>query len=184
VALQISRAVEAVYGRRIATSEIRERYLEIEGDEVVPKGDRLTLRADYPDLEPLGQGPVLPFFLLATALPFLLLTALFLRTYRASLSSRWSKVVWIGGAVGALGLVTLQVVLAIRNLMEPWASRGFLEILLRKLGEMPAGTPAAWTLGLLLMLAGYRLAESLLMRAELPARPDTSGLVGGCVNTS
>lgn len=53
-ALQIRRAVEAVYGQTIPATEIRERYLDVDGvdvdgdDRVVPRGPGMSLLADHP----------------------------------------------------------------------------------------------------------------------------------------
>ena len=73
--------------------------------------------------------------------------------------------------VVALGLVTVQLILAINDILEPWSTRGFVEILVRGLGDTALGTTAAWVVSVLLLLAGYRLALVLLERAELPAQP-------------
>jgi hypothetical protein len=176
VALQVSRAVEAVYGRSIPPGEIRDRYLGEDGGKVVPVGEGLTLVEDYPDLEPRGRGPVLPFFLLTVGLPWILLIAFFLRSYRVGWSERWRKLIWVGAAIVAFALVTVPFVLAVRDILEPWAVRGLIEIPLRKLGESVVGTVAAWASSLLLLAAGYRLAAVMLGRAELPAKPLESGM--------
>jgi hypothetical protein len=176
VALQVSRAVEAVYGRSIAAGEINERYLALEEGEVVPVGEGLTLVEDYPDLEPRSRGPVLPFFLFTVGLPWILLVAFFLRSYRVGWSERWRKLIWVGAAIVAFGLVTVPFVLAVRDILEPWAVRGLIEIPLRKAGESVVGTLAVWASSLLPLVGGYRLAAVMLERAELPAKPLESGM--------
>jgi hypothetical protein len=176
VALQVSRAVEAIYGRRVPSGEIRERYLAQDEGKVVPAGEGLTLVEDYPDLEPLGRGPVLPFFLLTVGLPWILLVAFFLRSYRVGWSERWRKLIWVGAAIVAFGLVTVPFVLAVRDILEPWAIRGLIEIPLREAGESVVGTLAAWALSLLPLVGGYRLATVMLGRAELPPKPLESGM--------
>ena len=65
----------------IPPATIEWRYLD---GSVVPRGDGLTLRHDYPDLEP-ASGPMFPTLFALAVVPFLLLVALLLRGYRAGI---------------------------------------------------------------------------------------------------
>ena len=66
--------------------------------------------------------------------------------------------------------MVLQLVLALADVVEPWVTRGFLEIAIRRLGESGSGTSAAWLGSALALFAGYRWAEAAFRRVELPSK--------------
>lgn len=170
-ALQIRRAVEAVYGRTITEAEIEERYLEVDGDgRVVPRGEGLTLIADHPGLEPRDGGPAFPVFLVLVVVPWLLLSSIVLRACRAGVSDRIRLTVFWGLVGLVFAAMLLHIGLAVADVVEPWVTRGFLEIAIRRLGESWPGTVAAWLGSALAILGGYRLAEAAFRRIELPAK--------------
>ncbi len=170
-AFQIRRAVEAVYGRSIPAAEIRERYLEVDGEgRVVPRGEGLTLLADHPGLEPRDTGPAFPIVLLLVVLPWLLLFSIVLRTYRADVEDRVRLAVFWGLVALVFAAMVLQLALAVAGVVEPWVTRGFLEIAIRHLGESWPGSLAAWLGSTLALFGGYRLAEAGFRRSELPTR--------------
>lgn len=171
VAWQISRAVKAIYGRRIPPAEIQERYLEVRGDIVALRGEKLPLLTDYPDLEPLSAGPLFLALTLLTVIPWLLVVALYAAAFRAGISDWVRKALWIGLLVAALGIIAGTLALAVAQVMEPWASRGLIEILIRKLGTTSWGVALAWLVSVGCLLGAYRLAEGVFRRAELPAKP-------------
>ncbi len=169
-AFHIRRAVETVYGRSIPESEIRERYLAVDGEGVVPRGEGLTLLADHPDLEPRDPGPVFPVALALVVAPWLLMMSIVWRTWRAGLGTG-TRLTVFWGLVALLFLVmTGQIVLALADVFEPWVARGLLEIAIRRLGESWHGTLAAWFACGLAVAGAYRVAQAAFRRIELPAK--------------
>ncbi len=171
VALQIRRAAEAVYGRSIPEAAILERYLAVDaGGRVVPRGEGLTLVADHPGLAPRDGGPAFPVLLALVVVPWLLLLSVALRTFRAGVADRVRWTVFWGLVALLFVLMALQIILALADVVEPWVTRGFLEIAIRRLGESGAGTAAAWLGSALALLAAYRWAEAAFRRVELPSK--------------
>jgi len=173
VALQISRAIEAIYGAKVSPTEIGNRYLELRDDGSVGlKETGFTLPEDYPDLRPRGEGPGFPLIIMVlVALPFLVLLTLFLRTYRAGVGDWVRNLVFVVLTVLMVALMAGQMVAAIAGVMEPPVARGFLEILIRQLGETVPGTLTAWGGSALLLAGAYWLAQARFKRIELPAKP-------------
>ena len=139
-ALMLSRAIEDVYGQSIPPGELRDRYFVVENDQVVGltsymhtgPGYKVTARSrgiplleDYPALQVPPPGPETPIYMLFVLVPWLLLTALFLRSFRATHSIRYIRgIYWAGLAIPMLGLVS-QVVLAVFGLFSPEAGARF-----------------------------------------------------------
>jgi hypothetical protein len=171
-ALMTSRAIEAVYGERIPYQTIRDRYFEVRNESVSGlKPGGFTLLDDYPDLEPPREGPEAPVLLFLVLAPWLLMTALFVRSFRATSSARRIRAVyWIALGV-LLALMLGQVALALLGWYSPAASRGFIEILIRRLGDSTMGMVGSWGSSLALLGLGYRLARSQFVRAEIPQTP-------------
>jgi hypothetical protein len=171
VAWQLSRAARAVYGASIAPEEIRERYLEVSGGRVVPKGGRFALRRDHPGLAPRG-GSALDAVMMALAFcPWLIASAALFGTCRAGVPE-WGRlaVYW-----GALGLIFAFVVAFMGLIFTRWMGslvlRGLFEIGDGKLGLHPLGVAAAWLVCGALLLASYWLAHGQFARMEIPAKP-------------
>jgi hypothetical protein len=177
-ALMTSRAIERIYGKAIPYTEILERYFEVEGDELVGlKGDRLTLLADYPELEAPPEGPGTPLYLVLIIVPWLLLLALFTRSFRATSSVKLIRWVYWAGLLALLVLLIAQFVLAIAGVYSPAAAHGFLEIFVRWLGSRPLLSLATWVAGLGTIFLAYGLAQAQFLRAELPASPIQCALI-------
>ena len=171
VAWQISRAAEAVYGVRIPAEEIRERYLEAQGDEVVLKTETLSLVGDFPGLEPLPAGPIFPFMLLTTVVLWLFAVAANARGYRAGVSSRGRTLRWMWFLPIVLGFILAMFALAVTDIMEPWALTALIEIPFRDLAGEVGKTVGFWLFTLFLLFFSYRLAERSFVGAELPQKP-------------
>ena len=103
-------------------------------------------------------------------LPWLLLFSIVLRTYRAGIKDRVRLTVFWGLVALVFVLMVLQLALAVTDVVEPWVTRGLLEIAIRHLGESWAGALSAWLGSALALLGGYRLAEAGFRRIELPTR--------------
>jgi hypothetical protein len=170
VALQISRAVQAVYGATIAPEEIAERYL------TPSRGEGLTLRQDYPGLR-ARSGPVFPFLLALSAVPWLLMTAALLRAYRAGIRE-WVRqtVVWASLSVMML-LWLAEVACMVTGFIQPWVYRGLVEIPAMRLGASIPGTLAVWAVTMLLVALSYLIAQSQFLRMEIPTKPSKYTLV-------
>lgn len=171
-ALMVSRAAEVVYGGSPPPGEILQRYFRVEGDRLLGLAEGgLTLRADYPDLVPGDAGPAFPVILALAAVPWLLLVALFLRTYREGLAAWVRQAVFWTPLALILGVMGGQVALAVADWLEPWVVRGLTERLIWRLGLSAVGAAATWIASALLILGAYRLAEAEFRRIEVPARP-------------
>ncbi len=165
-ALQLSRAVRALYGKTIDADEIRRRQSQAAG---LSRGrvGTLTLLQDHPDLRPLSPPSAFPMVLVAVGLPWLLYLAIVCRVSRADIpegAARWAVAVTFGlalllgmGSLGAhaMGLVHL-----------PGLSR-LVAIVFRQLGEeIPGGAFTVWAASALLLTAGYQVARAQFRRME------------------
>ncbi|MGB5516684.1 MAG: hypothetical protein WBP36_19385 [Thermoanaerobaculia bacterium] len=177
-ALLTSRAIESVYGTSILHEEILERYFEEDADKVVGlKRGGLTLKEDYPNLgEPAVQRQFLALMALVLV-PWFLLLAVFLRTFRADLSDRTRQVTF-GSLLGLpMALMVGQLVMAATGFARPDVLRGTLEVLLR---QATSSTPATVTLSiacLALVIVSYLLAQRQLVKAEIPMTPTKFALL-------
>ena len=177
VALQISRAAEAVYGASISPETIEERYLITREDgSVVPRGEGLTLRKDYPALKS-KSGPMFPALVALAAVPWLLLIALLLRAYRAGIRE-WVRqtIVW-GSLAVLLGFVVGKSIAEVFRVMQPWAIRALVEVPVMRLGQTAAGTPAVWIVAGLLLAGAYLVVQSQFLRMEIPTKPSRYTLI-------
>jgi hypothetical protein len=177
VALQISRAVEQVYGVSIAASTIEQHYLTTRADgTVAPRGAGLTLRADYPELNARG-GPLLPVLLTLVAVPWLLLVAGLLRAYRRGIRE-WVRQTIVWGSLGLLLVVWIgSSVGTTFGALRPWAFRAAVEIPVMRLGLTAAGTALVWVLCAALFAAAYAIAQRQFQRMEIPTHPSRYTLI-------
>jgi len=176
VALQISRAVEAIYATSIPPEEIGERYLETdENGEVVLKTEGLTLVEDYPDLRAVENPSRTPLLLFAAGFPWLLLLAGWLPLVRVSVSELRQKITfWIVAGL-CLALYLGSFAVSMLRFMTPAVTNGFLEILMRHLtNAVPGGATSIWAACALLLVGGYWMAQEQFVKIEpLPCRTST-----------
>jgi hypothetical protein len=178
VAWQLSRAVEAVYGRRVPADEIADRYLVTGADgRVVLRAGARLLSGDDPRLSPVSGGPMFAVLMALVCVPWLLLVALLLRAYRAGVSDAWRQGLFWGLAVLVVVFFAGQAAAVIAGLARPWLATALVEIPVRALGESAAATVGAWVAAAVLLLVAYRLAESQFVRMEIPARPTRFTLI-------
>jgi len=194
-ALMLSRAIEDIYGRTIPPDELSDRYFAIERDRLVSlkayrKAGQEHLRGtltrpiigfplleDYPELTAPPRGPETPVYLLLVLVPWLLLTAIFLRAFRAAHSSKYIRgVYWAGLAIPMLGMLS-QVFLSVFGLFSPEAGHSFLAITIRSLGSSPTSWLLTWVVAIAIVLVCYRLALRQFERAEIPTSPINFSLV-------
>ncbi|MGB6847920.1 MAG: hypothetical protein WBG05_06930 [Thermoanaerobaculia bacterium] len=173
-----SRAIEAVYGRSVSWEEIRDRYFQVEGEQLVGlKAGGFTLAADYGPFEPPAAGPEFPFILLLVAPPFLLLTAIFLRTFRAGLGDRARQAAFWAVAAGLVVFMLGIAALMISGLFSPRIVRGVVEVMLRHIGESPVQLITVWVASLLATVGTYFVAQRQFLRAELPPKATKLALI-------
>ena len=177
-ALLLSRAIEAVHGVSIPHQEILDRYFEVDGDRLVglkPGGP--TLEQDYPNLgRSKGQRQFL--FLMAFVLvPWFLFLAIFLRTFRASLSDRIRQVTFWGLLGLPLLLMLGQVAMAVTGIVRPDVLRGTMEVMLRHANDSTLTALILASACLLLTSVSYLLAQRQLVEAEIPMTPTKFALV-------
>ena len=177
VAHQISRATETVYGRAVPADEIINEYLKVdEAGRVAAGGAGLTLARDYPDLKPRRIGPEFPLLILASTALWLFLLAIYMRTFRASVSDRVRKGVYIGILVVTLAVHIGQFILVMTDQVELSVMAGFMQILIRALTEaVPGGAVTIWIASSLLFLASYLAVESGFKRMEAISGPGCAG---------
>ncbi|NIM65436.1 MAG: hypothetical protein GTO51_05525 [Candidatus Latescibacteria bacterium] len=170
VALQISRAVEAIYERSIPPDDIKNRYLDVAPDgSIGMKGVGLTLLENYPDMKRRSNGPVFPVMILLASLALFILISIYLRTFRLSITDSVRKIVFIGLLLLTFVLHLMQYVLAIDDHMKMWVYIGFWKVFIRNLGDLlPGGSITIWVICALLFLIGYRLTEKQFEGIEMP----------------
>jgi hypothetical protein len=173
VALQISRAVERIYGEVIPSEEIKSRYLELDADgRAVLRGESLSLRRDYPHLSELGRGPQFPVVLMLVGLPWMLIVTVYMGSFRATISDGKRKVFLIG-----LMMLVLAVYLVLYGIFFTGRDRlftGFVEILIRVASRsFPGAGVAIWILCAVLLYIGFKIAEHQFRRCEIPPKPSS-----------
>ena len=165
IALQLSRAVHAVYGADIPADELQERYLVSGPDGTASVRDGgLTLAADYPELEPLPGGPAYPVLMVFMHVLWIVPLMIAYRPLRAGIRERAKKGAF-GGMLALLMAVHLgQYLLVMSHRLDIFAASGTAMIFLRELPRrLPGGDVAVWTLSIvfcgLLYLAAIRALE-------------------------
>jgi hypothetical protein len=178
VALQMSRAIRAVYGAEIPPAGISERCLQTRADGVVATRERApSLRQAFPGLSPRDGGPMFPVMVAFACVPWLLLTALLLRCYQPGVSERGRQSIMWGLAVLMVGGFLAMAVAVVAGLFHPWLFRALVEIPVRASDASPAVTPLLWGIAVVLLIAAYRLAERQFARMEIPTRPTKYNLI-------
>lgn len=169
-ALQISRAVEAVYGESVSAEEIRRHYLEVDGDQGVRwKDEGAPFRERYGRLEPRIYVPVFPVVFTILTLFFLLFTTLYARSFRATVSDKLRLFVYFGVLAFALAVHITPFVFLIAGITKDWVLAGVVKILTRRVVEaMPAGSLVVWAVCLLVLLGGYWMAQGRFQGIEVP----------------
>jgi hypothetical protein len=191
-ALMASRALQDIYGESIPPQVIREQFFVVEDDQVVGLGNPAVQGQDAPatlplhafsQLEdqmgrpPLAKGPEAAIYLALVLVPALLLTAFFIRSFRAHHSNRYIRAMyWIGLGL-LLGALIGQAVLAALGVFDPEAGRGFLAVFIHRLGGSPISWILTWVVSLGAIFASYRVALAQFERAEIPASPINCSMI-------
>lgn len=169
MAWQISRATDVVYDRQIPQEEILSRYLETgPSGKVTPVAAGMPLLRDFPGLRARSAGPAFPVLMLLVCVPGFLLSALYLRAFRAQRGERArTRVLW--GLLLILLIIHMgQYVLLATRTMKTWVFEGVFEIAIRQAGSVfPGSTILVWVFCGLLIYLAYRVAERSFERIEV-----------------
>jgi hypothetical protein len=171
VALQISRAIEVVYGMSIPHREILDRYLEADDDGVVAfKSSGFTLLEDFPELRAKPGAPLFPLIALSVGLQWLLLAFIYMGAFRATWSDRARKIVFFGLLAAAMGFHIGLFSLVIFDVTKIWLVMGLCSIIFKQLSSsLPGGPVLIWLSSGLVLYAAYRLVQARFERIEVPA---------------
>jgi len=170
IAEQLHRAVKEVYGVAIPAEELAERYLVERRGRIVGKAEKLTLRADYPQLQP-RRGPLFPAMIGLSVVPWLLMVAVLLRAYRAGVGE-WVRQTIFWGSIPSL--LVFWIGLSVASMLDyvaSWAVRGVVEIPVFLLGNSFLGTVSVWLVSALAIVAAYGVAQWQFGRMEIPTVP-------------
>jgi hypothetical protein len=165
VASQLSRAIEAVYGRHISPEELIDRYLESGPDGgTVLKVGRMDLGDDYGGLRPRGWSTSLAAVIALIGMVWLV--------YLAGIMPRATSAITIGHlTLTIIGIMFLAFVIWSDNagVTKPWKLSALLAIMARDLAAaLPAGTFTLWGIAVLGLACCYLLAQSRFTRMEVP----------------
>jgi len=169
VAWQISRAIQAIYGKTVPYQQILDHYLEAEGNGSVElKNGGLLLLRDYHDLRPQREIAVFPVHMMMIGVTYLLMDSIYFRACRASVTDAGRKAVFYGLLVPTLGLT----VVGIKGFAGLDVAGAFVRVLIREAAQtLPGGNFAIWILCALPFLVGYWLVQAGFQRIEvLPGR--------------
>jgi hypothetical protein len=171
-ALQISRAVEDLFGTHIPPDEIQARYLSERSDgTVAPAAGGITLQEDYPGLHATGGAVYFPWLMAEVVVLWALLMAGSMLFLRNGVSARRRKVMaWVFIAIPLI-LWMLDMYLEAFGISAPMARNTLFIELSRAAGATVTGTAATWLVSALVAWGAYRLAERRFERAELDATP-------------
>jgi len=168
VAWQLSRAVEAVYGERISSEEIRMSYLDQDEDgQVQLREGGLTLRADHPDWRERPGGPVMPLLLGSSVVVWMIVLGFYLGSVRAGLSPGAIKARYWGMMIVLLTLHLGQFALAIMNVYELDLILGLVGQKISQVGSTGgivavfAGSVAITTVAYLVVRRRFRSLEAV-----------------------
>jgi len=177
VALQISRAIEGVYGVAIPPGDIRRRYLDPDTPESGSlESGRNSLHADFPQLGAPVQAPQAPVFLTITGLLLLAMIALYSRALRATVSNRGRKVAMFSLLGALFVLQAIELALGVMGLLDIDLAAGAAQIGAISLAAVvPGGAFSLWVGGGMLFWGAYLLAERYFQRVEAPVGPFCRG---------
>jgi hypothetical protein len=175
VALQLSRALDDIYGRGLTADQVRERYLVVDstGGPAL-RAEGIPLTEDLARWRPQRRGRVFPVLFALTAVPWLLMVAGLMRAYRAGLSATRQKIMVLAVMGVALMAETGLLLLGVIDLLDLWTYSCVIKSLGYQLSaDLPGGVVTAWILSALLVLGVYRFAESRFKKVE--AMPEVKG---------
>lgn len=169
IALQVSRALQAVYGLTVTYQEVMNRYLEVKEGKVVglKQGGALILE-DHPGLRVRGRIALYPILMLSIGAAWLVGASIYLRACRATISDGGRKAAYFILMAIAMGSVVAQVATMIVDWVRVDIAGAALRILLRNLAQaLPGGNLSLWIVCGLLFIALYLSARAWFRHVEL-----------------
>jgi hypothetical protein len=166
VAHQFNRAVEAVYGRSIPVSELRERYFHNRpGGGTMLGLEHFDLTRDFPGLEAVGWSRSL-------AATMLVLGVLWLVYLSAVLRGGYSRI-RVGHVVltifGVAYLFSL-IWTSSRGYTQEWKLSAAAGIVVRKAAEaLPGSTLSLWIFTIIALMVCFLIARTQFGKMEIPA---------------
>jgi hypothetical protein len=169
VALQISRAIQDVYGLNVPYQEVLDHYLEVRDNKAVAlkQGGRLILE-DHPGLRVRGRIALYPVLMLGIGAAWLIGASIYFRACRATVSEGGRKIVYLVLLAVGMGSVVAQVAIMVAGLIRPDIAAAVLRIFLRELARtLPGGNLSVWIVCGLLSLAFYLPVRAWFRHVEL-----------------
>jgi hypothetical protein len=173
IALQLSRAIEAIHGESVSPAEVEERYLET-GEDGTPvlTDEGAALRHDIAAFETPKRIPIEPLLMSIIAAIFFFAAAFFFQAFRAHRSHGFRKGVWIVLLLGLLALHMLFMGLVIAGVIEPFTPTALFKIFIRDtVGAGLGGTAVVWLLAASLFALSYAFTLRRFRRIEVPLSP-------------
>jgi hypothetical protein len=174
VALQISKAIQAIYGRSVPYQQVLERYLEVKDNVCVGlKNGGAPILQDYPSLIPVREIPLFPVFMLLIGVSWFLMAAVYFRACRATVTDGGRKALYFAMLAVVLLINIAPVPGIILGLFKLEVVDAFVRILIRQIVEfLPGGVLTVWILCAGALIGVYQLAKAQFGRIELiPGRP-------------
>jgi hypothetical protein len=164
VAHQFSRAVEAVYGRMIPISELKDRYFEAgPAGGTVLKTERFDLAKDFPGLRAVGWSRTLAATILLVGAPWLLYLALVMGGGYARM-----RIGHLILTVGGVAYLFTLIWTSSRGYTQEWKLSAAAGIIVRKSAEaLPGSTLGLWMFAVAAVIACYMLARRRFARMEI-----------------
>jgi hypothetical protein len=164
VAHQFSRAVEAVYGRTIPISELKERYFEAGPDGgTLLKTEHFDLTRNFPGLQAVGWSRTLAATILLIGTLWLLYLALVMGGGYARM-----RLGHVFLTVGGVAYLFTLIWTSSRGYTQEWKLSAAVRIIVRKSAEaLPGSTLGLWVFAVASVVACYLLARKLFDRMEI-----------------
>lgn len=168
VALQISRAVKAVYGEDLPPEAISERYLTVDaGGRVLPSATGLTLKGDHPEWRVRPHGPVFPVMMLVVCGLWLVAMSLYLRTLREGYTEKQKKGAFWWGMLVLMGLHVSQFIALFTEVTSHWLLSGSGMVAIAALADrVPGGSVTVWVVCGAVLVWLYRVTERRFLEVE------------------
>jgi hypothetical protein len=169
VALQISKALQAIYGQSVPYQQVLERYLDVKDNVCVGlKNGGAPILQDYPNLIPVREIPLFPIVMLLIGVSWLLMAALYFRACRATVSDAGRKAVYFALLAVVLLINIAPVPALIFGLFRLEVVAAFVRILIRQAVDfLPGGVLTVWVLCTGAYAGAYLLAKAQFGRIEL-----------------
>jgi hypothetical protein len=169
-ALQISRATEAAFSESISPEIIRDTYLQPDR-EIGYRMSRsdLSLEQDFPQLKRNPGPPLLPVFLAFVCLLTACCSTIVLRQYRAGVSAKKRKTIYVLILVILLVAHLAQFGLVLPGVFMPWSVFLLLNLKITEfIGSLPGGVISVWVLSAMLITPAWYVLLGAFHKAEFP----------------